>query len=61
MYVKLPSRDLNPNFCSPHSTNTYTCKVTIAPRVCGENFQDFKCEFSENFGKILIVSSIIMY
>ena len=34
MCVKLPYRDLNPNSCLSHPTNTYTCEVTIAPRVC---------------------------
>ena len=32
--VKLTSRDLNSNPSPPHLTNTYTCGVTIAPRVC---------------------------
>ena len=32
MCVKLPHGDLN---LSPYPTNTYTCGVTIAPRVCG--------------------------
>ena len=32
--VKLTSRDLNSNPYPPHLTNTYTCGVTIAPRVC---------------------------
>ena len=26
---------LEPDPYPPHSTNTYTCGVTIAPRVCG--------------------------
>ena len=30
MCVKLLPGDLNPDPCPPHSTNTYTCKVTIA-------------------------------
>ena len=34
MCVKLPYRDLNPNSCLSHPTNTYTCEVTIAQRVC---------------------------
>ena len=33
MCVKLPLGDLNPDPCPPHSTSTYTCGVTIAPRV----------------------------
>ena len=36
MCVKLLPRGLNPDFCSSHPTRTYTCKVTIAPRVCGD-------------------------
>ena len=35
MCVKLPPRDLNPDHCPPHPTNTYTCEVTTAPRVRG--------------------------
>ena len=35
MCVKLPPRDLNIDPYSPHSTNTYTCGVTIVPRMCG--------------------------
>ena len=33
MCVKLPPKDLNSNPCPPHPTKTYTCRVTIAPRV----------------------------
>ena len=33
--VKLPPRDLNPSLYPSHPTNTYTCGVNIAPRVCG--------------------------
>ena len=32
--MKLPLRDLNLNPYPPHPTSTYTCRVTIAPRVC---------------------------
>ena len=35
MCVKLPVGDLNPDLYPPHSTNTYTYKVTTAPRVRG--------------------------
>ena len=37
MCVELPPRDLNPDPCPPHSTNTntYICGVTIAPKICG--------------------------
>ena len=35
MCVKLSPGDLNPGLCPLHATNTYTCEVTIAPRVCG--------------------------
>ena len=34
--MKLPSGDLNFNSCPPHSTNTYTCRVTITPELHGE-------------------------
>ena len=33
MYVKLLPEELNPGPYLPHPTNTYTCGVTIAPRV----------------------------
>ena len=42
MCVKLPLRDLNPDIYPPHPTSTYTCGVTIAPRVCGGNY-DLGC------------------
>ena len=35
MCLKLPPRDLNFGPYPPHSINTYTFGVTIAPRVCG--------------------------
>ena len=35
MCVKLPPGDLNLGPYPPHPTSTYTCGVTIAPRVCG--------------------------
>ena len=35
MCVKLPPRNLNLNPYPPHSTNIYTCRVTITLRVCG--------------------------
>ena len=35
MCVSLPPGDLNPGPCPPYSTSTYTCKVTIVPKVCG--------------------------
>ena len=35
MCVKLPPGDLNSGPCPPHLTNTYTCGVTIAPKMCG--------------------------
>ena len=34
MCVKLPPGDLNPISYPTHLTNTYTCGVTIALRVC---------------------------
>ena len=35
MCVKLLSKDLNLDHYPPHPTSTYTCGVTIAPRMCG--------------------------
>ena len=34
--MKLSPRDLNPSPYPPHPTSTYTCEVTIAPKVCGD-------------------------
>ena len=36
MCVKLLPGDLNPDPSLTHLTNTYTCKVIIASRVCGD-------------------------
>ena len=36
MCVKLPPEDLYPDSYSLHPTNTYTCEVTITPKVCGD-------------------------
>ena len=33
--MKLPPRNLNPSPYPPHPISTCTCRVTIAPRVCG--------------------------
>ena len=41
MCVKLPLGDLNSFFFPPHLTNTYTCGVTIVPKVCGGVFAFF--------------------
>ena len=39
--MKLSPRDLNPDPYPPYPTSTYTCRVTIAPRVCGgESLED---------------------
>ena len=35
MCIKLPLGDLNPDPYPLHPTSTYTCGVTIEPRVCG--------------------------
>ena len=44
MYVKLPPRDLDPDICPLHPTSTYTCGVTIAPRVYdGNKNKKLKC------------------
>ena len=57
MYVKLPPRDLNPNPCLPHSINTYTYGVTIAPRVCGGINHGFKNWYSQRIGLCPIPNS----
>ena len=41
MCVKLLPGDLNPDPYPSHPTSTYTCGVTIAPRVCGGDFLEF--------------------
>ena len=38
MCVKLPPEDLNPDPYPLHPINTYTCGVTIAPKVCSGNW-----------------------
>ena len=35
MCVKLFLRDLNPGLYPSHPTSTYTCRMTVALRVCG--------------------------
>ena len=52
MCVKLSSGDLNPRPYPPHPTSTYTCGVTIAPRVCdGQVVLKLKrCVFVEILG-----------
>ena len=37
MCVKLLYRDLKSSPSIPYPTSTYTFRVTIAPRVCGDN------------------------
>ena len=38
MRVNLSPEDLNPDFCPPHLTNTYTYRVIVALRVCGSRY-----------------------
>ena len=45
MCVKLPPGDLNPDPCPPHPTSTYTCGMTIAPRMCGGHTHIFSSIF----------------
>ena len=33
--VKLSPENLNPDPFPPHLTNTYTCRVSNTPKVCG--------------------------
>ena len=42
MCVKLPLGDLNPSPCPPYLINIYTCRVTIALRVCGDIINEIK-------------------
>ena len=46
MCVKLFLRDLNPNPYPSHPTNTYTCGVTIALRVCSGIINKIKLDSS---------------
>ena len=38
MCVKFSPKNLNPDPYHTHLTNTYTCRVTIAQRVCGGKY-----------------------
>ena len=68
MCVKFPPGDLKPGPCPPHSTSTYTCGVTIAPRVYGGlclilnvyiyMYECVKCYFF--FNNLLIIYSFII-
>ena len=33
MYIKFTPENLNPNYYLPHLTNTYTCEITIIPKM----------------------------
>ena len=48
MCVKLPPGDLNSNPYPPHPTKSYTCRVTIAPRVCGGSGRLFNTALNAN-------------
>ena len=37
MCVKFPHKNLNHDPCPPHPTNTYTCGMIIALRMCGSS------------------------
>ena len=39
--MKFPPGDLNPGPCPLHPTSTYTCGVTIVPKVCGSDNSTF--------------------
>ena len=49
MCVKLPPGDLNIGPSPPHPTSTYTCGVTIAPRVCDGGFRTWMCKIEQFF------------
>ena len=50
MYVKLFSRNLNPNPCPSHFTNTYTYKLTIVPMMHSNNLHIFSLTNVGDFG-----------
>ena len=39
--MKFPPGDLYPGPCPLHPTSTYTCGVTIVPKVCGSDNSTF--------------------
>ena len=64
MCVKLPPRDFNPGYCTPHFTSTYICGVTIAPRVCGDKSTEItitKHYISPFFSVSYIVAMIFLF
>ena len=52
MFVKLPPRDLNPDFCLPHCTNTYTYGMTTTLKVRNAYSSIFESFF--NFFNIFV-------
>ena len=56
MCVKLSPGDLNPSSCPPHPTSTYTCEMTIAPRVRGGIPVLTDIEIYRSIGQTCIVS-----
>ena len=61
MWVKLPLGDLNPNPCPPYPTNTYTCRVTIASRMCDGVIYIYISIISSFVKKELIISHFNEY
>ena len=50
--MKLPPRNLNHSPYPPHSTNTYSCKVTILLRVRGASYISFENTFKSYLGHV---------
>ena len=44
MCVKFISRNLNSDPCTPHPTNTYTCKITIVSKMCSGTVIPLLCD-----------------
>ena len=59
--VKLPPGNLNPSHCPPHLTNTYTCRVTIAPRICDGKFKTSLLEINFNPPNVIKEKKLTCY
>ena len=38
--MKFPLENLNPDSCFLHPINTYTCKITIASKMCDDTYNN---------------------
>ena len=56
--VKLSFKDLNPDPYPPHPTNTYMCRVTIVPKMCGGIVSLFKQHNMYFYNTIKVFDSV---